>query len=323
MKRSTVVRALALLVAALPVLVRAFDYPESDRFRDLQAGEVFADALPGGDFGPEVVVVPAGSFWMGAESRLPGNGSSSPRHRVSIAYPLAVGRTEVTVSQFAQFVEETRHPIEIGCWSHTDRESWTLDSAANWQHPGFEQSPAHPVTCVTWRDAVAYTRWLSERTGARYRLPSEAEFEFFSRAGNAGATLYRDGDVSELCQLANGADETSLMSYGYACGDGFRHTSPAGHYSANAFGLHDTTGNLWEFTGDCWQGSYARSWRSFFRSPPTDGSAWTRWLCRGHVIRGGSYLSSTTNLQLHHREPGPGLARNNRTGLRVVRDLPN
>lgn len=211
------------------------------------------------------------------------------------------------------------HSIEAGCWHHTPDQDWVEDPDASWSAPGFAQTDAHPVTCIRHADALAYTRWLSEQTGQRYRLPSEAEFEYFHRAGRDGDHILGSG--AALCARANGADAGSGMPYAYACNDNYTHTAPVRSFPANAFGLHDTAGNLWEYTADCWNDDHGGNWRTFFLGAPTDGSARRRGQCGLRVIRGGSYLSSADNLRAFRREPGAGKLRLSRNGLRVVREL--
>ena len=139
-----------------------------------------------------------------------------------------------------------------------------------------------PVINVSWEDAVAYTRWLSEQTGERYRLPSEAEWEYAARAG--AETKYHFGnDESRLCQYGNHADTS--MDYGrrnQTCSDGVgKKTAMVGRYEPNRFGLYDMHGNVWEWVQDCWNESY--------RGAPADGSAWERGDCSQRVLRGGSW----------------------------------
>jgi formylglycine-generating enzyme required for sulfatase activity len=118
---------------------------------------------------PEMVVVPAGSFTMGAPMNEPERSSSEdPQHVVTVSKAFAVGRSHVTRDQFAVFARETGYTANSGC---------------DWRNPGFRQEGAHPVVCVSWDDAKAYVDWLATKTGKPYRLPSEAEWEYAARAG--------------------------------------------------------------------------------------------------------------------------------------------
>ncbi len=152
--------------------------------------EWFQD-IPGG---PEMVVVPAGSFLMGSPDSEPGRfGDEGPQHSVTIAKPFAIGRHAITRGQFAAFVNDTGHKTEGGAhvWKG---DKWELDASASWRAPGFAQDDSHPVVCVNWDDATAYTEWLSKKAGKTYRLLSEAEWEYAARAGTTtpfwwGATI--------------------------------------------------------------------------------------------------------------------------------------
>ena len=115
------------------------------------------------------------------------------------------------------------------------------------------QTQRHPVTCVSWDDAVAYAAWLSEKSGHRYRLPSAAEWEFATRAGQAAVAPWQNS--SEACGSANVADQSAALRYPgwqvFDCEDHYVYTSPVGNYRANAFGLQDMLGNVFAWTADC------------------------------------------------------------------------
>ena len=155
-----------------------------------------------------------------------------------------------------------------------------------WRSPGFRQTDREPVVCVNWEDARAYTRWLSKKTGKRYRLLSEAEWEYAARGGKR--TSYYWGEASwKECAHANGADRTFKKRYrNYpfkvaSCRDDFVQTAPVGSISANGFGLHDIMGNVKKWVADCWNRNY--------RGAPADGSAWAGGDCSKRVTRGGSW----------------------------------
>jgi formylglycine-generating enzyme required for sulfatase activity len=229
----------------------------------------------------------------------------------------ALGRFEVTVEQYRRFVEATGHVTVAektgGCASGRGRRD-----GASWRDPGFRRKPGgrHPVVCVAWQDAVAYTDWLSRQTGARYRLPSEAEWEYAARAGSAGPRFWGDGRDA-TCRHANVGDATRAKRGGpiagtpHPCGDGAPGPAPTGRYVANAFDVHDMLGNVWEWTSDCWHES------------PTvvagDGAAATQTSCRRHARRGGSFASGVEEIRASARKAGrpPAVA----VGFRVARDL--
>ena len=135
-----------------------------------------------------MVVVPAGSFMMGSPEDEPEReswlkGTESPRHRVTIPKPFAVGRFTVTRGQFAAFVSATGHKMEGGAYVWSGSE-WKLDPKKSWRDPGFAQDDSHPVVCLNWDDARAYISWLNSKVaGQPYRLLCEAEWEYGCRAG--------------------------------------------------------------------------------------------------------------------------------------------
>jgi formylglycine-generating enzyme required for sulfatase activity len=144
------------------------------------------------------------------------------------------------MKQFRQFVQMKGYRM--------DAES---ENNCNWRNAGFPQIDEHPVVCVSWDDAMAYVGWLSAQTGQHYRLPTEAEWEYVARAGTSTAYYWGD-NRSEGCAYANVADQTALKQFPkwtvLDCQDGYIFTAPVGHYLANAFGLHDMLGNVWEWT---------------------------------------------------------------------------
>ncbi len=116
------------------------------------------------------------------------------------------------------------------------------------------------MLCVSWNDARAYAQWLSRKTAKRYRLPTEAEWEYAARAGSVAARYWGDDPV-QTCRFANVADQSRFQTWGFGqrheCTDGHYFTAPAGGYSPNRFGLYDMLGNVWEWTEDCWNANYA------------------------------------------------------------------
>ena len=266
---------------------------------------------------PEMVVLPAGSYQMGSPSDEQGRINEGPVHEVTIAAPFAIGRYEVTVAEFRRFVDDadymagrSRVTYEAGEWvNHTHR---------GWRNPGFGQSGRHPVACVSWDDAQAYTAWLSRETGEEYRLPSESEWEYAARAGTAMARYWGEGESGQ-CRHANGAD-TSLEE-GYSswsvpvasCEDGHVNAASVGSFAANDWGLHDMLGNVGELVEDCWNDSY--------KGAPSDGSGWESGDCAERVGRGGSWASSPPVLRAANRVRFATDNRHNSLGFRVARTL--
>ena len=241
-----------------------------------EVGKVFRDCPEC----PELVVVPAGSYRMGSEW---GDGDEKPVHDVRIDYPLAVGVFEVTFGEWEACVSGG------GCGGYRPGDR------------GWGRGP-RPVINVSWEDAQGYVRWLSRKTGEEYRLLSESEWEYVTRAGTR--TRYWWGD--EIGRNRANCD---------GCGsrwDG-RQTAPVGSFSANAFGLHDVHGNVWEWVEDCWNKSYAGA--------PLDGSAWESGECGKRVLRGGSWDFIPGFLRSAFRFGLTSGYRVNYDGFRVARTL--
>ena len=180
-----------------------------------------------------------------------------------------------------------------------------------------------PVTGVSWEDAQAYVRWLSAETGDKYRLPTEAEWEYAARAGT-GAARYWGHSLSDQCRYANGwgrewngtprgravREQFGLTSAPCSDGQG-EGTAPVGSYQPNAFGLYDMIGNLTEWTEDCWTASYPEE--------PIDGSAWSPAECERRVLRGGTWGYTVEMLRSATRGSFEPEHRDNGLGFRVVR----
>ncbi len=288
-----------------------------------------AELTPGREFRdcetcPEMVVVPRGRFWMGSPD---GDNGERPRRGVSIGSDLAVGKYEVTVAQFRRFVWETGRDMSSGCIPSSAGVHMMLDwyLALSWESPGFDQTGASPVVCVSWEEAKAYVGWLSQKTGESYRLLTEAEWEYVARGGTQTSRHWGDEGV-EQCKYSNGADtsfeEKSGRKWGVAsCRDGHVYTAPVGSFRPNKFGLYDFLGNVWEWVEDCWHGDY--------RDGPEDGSAWTSGGdCDHRVLRGGSWSDSPRNLRSASRDARLAVSRYSSVfgrsgvvGFRVVRPL--
>ncbi len=218
-----------------------------------QPGRVFRDFLKDGSPGPEMVAIPGGTFLMGSPASEVGRGFDERQHSVSVK-SFAIGKFEVTVGQFKQFVKAADYQTEAeksgGCYYWTGSE-WQQEAGKNWRTPGFTQTDEHPVVCVSWNDAVAYTEWLSNQTGQRYRLPTEAEWEYAARARTTTAYYWGD-NADEGCRFANGADQTAKAQFNWTgimeCQDGYVYTAPTGRFQPNAWNLYDMSGNVWEWT---------------------------------------------------------------------------
>ncbi len=213
-----------------------------------------------------MVTVPGGSFQMGSSPNAISSAVSegdkaehlqdeTPQHDVQVKQ-FSMSVTEVTRDQFDAFVRATGHKAGGPCWVWNKGENKFVESNANdWRDPGFSQGGNHPVVCVNWNDARAYVLWLSQKTGKDYRLPTEAEWEYAARAGTS-APRYWGWDNVSACHNANVADLTAASGLDakpasiFQCTDGYVYTAPVAQFQANAFGLNDTLGNVWEWTED-------------------------------------------------------------------------
>ena len=244
-----------------------------DTFRDCDGALVASsgpDLLPGASFcGPQMVVVPAGSFDMGDLSG-DGGADERPVHRVTIPRSFAVGVYEVTQAE------------------------WLSVTGNN---PSHFKGDRKPVEQVSWNEAKDFVRRLSAKTGKIYRLLSEAEWEYVARAGSRERFPWGNDIVR------------SKANYRGSAG-----THPVSLYSANAFGLYNTVGNVWEWTEDCWNNTY--------KSAPSNGKSWTTGDCRRRVLRGGSWLGSSPSLlRSANRFTDITEARDASFGLRIARTL--
>jgi formylglycine-generating enzyme required for sulfatase activity len=238
--------------------------------------------------------------------------------------PIAVGRFEITRDEFAAFELAERLPSPRCSFPYDVKRLGDLRTM-NRQHPGlgdYRPSGRDPAICISWIEAQAYVEWLSRKTGQKYRLPYGDEQQYF-QSGDA-ATLYAWGEqTSKACGFANGLDlaaasqewtapvaEGSLPARNGAldCDDGAAYTAPVGSYAANAFGLFDTTGNVWEWTLDCV--ADPKQWPEGSYYPPC-------------TARGGSWLSSPVGLSNQGQRQLLSSVHEADVGFRVVRLIPD
>ena len=268
-------------------------------------GDVFRDCKSC----PQMVVVPAGDYMMGSPSSEEyRSDDESPRHRVTISKPFAVGKYEVTRGEFREFVSDTGHSSGRGCYYFTGKE-WKNSDAHSWRNPGFAQGEDAPVVCVDWNDTKEYVKWLSGKTGNQYRLLSESEWEYVARAGTTGPFHY--GRTISTDQ----ANYNGEYVYGSGRKGVYREkTVSVGSFPSNGYGLHDVHGNVLEWVEDCWHDSYAGA--------PTDGRAWTTGGYCGHrVLRGGSWYYVPRYLRAAYRFGRGTGSRSYDYGFRVARTL--
>ncbi len=227
---------------------------------------------------PEMVTLPVGSFVMGDKK---GDKSEQPSHRVTISKPFAIGKYEITVGQWNACVKGG------GC-------SFRPDKAGRDENL--------PVRDISWADAKEYVTWLSRKTGAVYRLPTEAEWEYAVRGGTSTRHWWGDRFERDKADCKN-------------CGGPWNRKSPSvvGSYTSNPFGLHDMNGSVWEWVEDCWHKSYAGA--------PSDGSSRQSPNCRVRVLRGGSWRNDSSYMYSAVRFKYDANVRYLLNGLRVAKTL--
>ncbi|PKU21366.1 formylglycine-generating enzyme family protein [Telmatospirillum siberiense] len=277
---------------------------------------------------PEMVTLPGGTFEMGLSDEDAGRlavplnflVSLRPKHRVSVK-AFAIGKYTVTRDEFASFARETGF-VSHGCEVYDGR-TWINSGSNNWLDPGFDQTGRHPVVCVSWNDAQAFLSWLNtkigqvagKRNGGRYRLPTEAEWEYAVRAGTVTSRYWGD-DPSAQCVNVNGADQAEKLAFPdkttvAPCDDGFVRTAPVGTFRPNPWGLFDMLGNVEQWVDDCGHHDYSGA--------PSDGSAWAAEDCREHVARGGAWVTPPQLITSYDRISFPPDKRSGAFGFRVVK----
>ena len=309
-----------------PPAIAPFDADEAKRHQQAWADYLGVPVEITNSIGMKLVLIPPGEFVMGSTDEeierflkeLKESGrlkqeyaqefidrllSEGPRHRVKITRRFYLGKCEVTVGQFRQFVEATGYRTDAEKDGKGGQPPFQLgyNPEFNWQSPGFALAKDQPVVQVSWNDAVAFCRWLSEEEGKTYRLPTEAEWEYSCRAGSASRYSF-------------GEDATSLGEYGWFRGNSPNAAAhPVGQKKPNAWGLYDMLGNVWEWCADWFAKDYYKQSPLIDPSGPRSG----RW----HVTRGGSW-SGTNPISFrcalrHHRHPH---YRTHGMGFRVVCD---
>jgi len=253
----------------------------------------FSDPMRDSDqLAPEVAIIPPGSFWMGArDSEYQAQPAEKPRHEVNLFRPYAMTRGAIRRREYNEFLLATSH---------------RRPRAYSWNDPEF------PVYNVSFKDAVAYAGWLSEQTGAHYRLPTEAEWEYAARAGSDTMFCYGDKIRREEVNCTGGLHCTRGM---FICGIG--RPVPVGTLTPNAWGLCEVHGNVQEFTLDHWRPAYranARAGDQPFVSPSKDYRRW-------RVVRGGSWFDGPGQC----RSASRAMRRDNEfdlnLGFRLLREL--
>jgi len=309
----------AFISLILPALAVISLLPGADaRGQDLPGGATFRDC----DQCPEMIVIPAGAFLMGSPAEESAHVDEQPQHEVSIANAFAVSTTEITFDQWDACTAADICP-----------------SASDDGHGRGK----NPVINVSWNDAQAYVGWLHEITGEHYRLLSEAEFEYATRAGTTTPWFWGNAGASDkACEFANLYDQAGKQANpdfpgpALDCNDGYARSAPVGKYKPNPFGLFDISGNVREWVEDCYEKGY--------NGAPDDGSmrlpeeppcekkfegicmdhfdaSALEGACKKRVVRGGAWSDGAASARSAFRYAEAGDVRNNQTGLRIARDL--
>ena len=248
-----------------------------------------------------VVIAPSAAhgFQMGSPIDESGRAADEKQHRVTIRYAFALSETEIT---------------------HAHWEACMADGGCgNSRHPASWGRSQYPVVHVNWHQARAYTDWLNQRlrlardSPYRYRLPSEAEWEYAARADSVGpfGFVHNRNIAPDLANY-----DTRVAYMGSPIREWNRDTRPVGSYPANPFGARDMLGNVWEWVADCYEPDYDRT--------PRDGSAHREYdqACPLRVVRGGSWYVTGEDLRVANRFRAPPGYRDDRGGFRIVRSLP-
>jgi formylglycine-generating enzyme required for sulfatase activity len=241
--------------------------------------DVFRDQLKSGGRGPTMIQVPGGTFRMGSSTGVLA-ADEVPRHEVTVE-PFMVSVYEITYAEYDKFAKATGR---------------TLPDSSGWDRK------THPVTDVSWDNALAYTKWLSKQTGKNYRLLSEAEWEYAARAGTNTSYWW-------------GATPGISKAHCFDCKSEFNTGKPAkvGTYEPNPFGLYDTAGNVFEWVHDCYHRNY--------KDAPTDGSVWEGGDCNYRIVRGGAFRSPASSMRVENRDKFKSDRGQYNVGIRVARDL--
>ena len=294
-------------------------------------GKSFVDKVTGLKF----VQIPAGTFMMGsresaeetAKNQFYSDGelkadwfkNEHPRHQVTISQPFYMATTETTLAAFRKFIKETDYVTDAERQGKgyvlEGSGDWKERSGASWRNPGFAQKENHPVVLVSWNDAQAFVEWLNgKNNGPKYRLPTEAQWEYAARAGTQtpffwgykpSAAHANFGDLS----YSRAYPGDKYVSRGY--NDGYVHTAPVGSFKANPWGLYDMSGNAWEWCQD-WYGDYRGASQE---DPPGPDSGDRR------VRRGGAWSNIAAFLRSAKRNGYAPDSRNSDIGFRLIRDF--
>jgi sulfatase modifying factor 1 len=269
-----------------------------------------------------MLFIRGGTFQMGSKH---GESDEQPVHSVTVS-DFYLGKYEVTVAEFKAFVDASGYSTDAEkdggstIWTGL---SWDKRAGINWRHdaegklrPQSEYN--HPVIHVSWNDATEYCKWLSRQSGKTYRLPTEAEWEYAAGNGsrhtkyswgNGDPSGKNGGNVTDESKRPGDGVSWATKFEGY--NDGYWYTAPVGSYNPNDFGLHDMTGNVWEWCSDWYDSDYYKNSPSSNPTGPSSGSS--------RVLRGGSWADGPQSCRVAYRGDGTPGVRYSGTGFRLAR----
>ncbi len=360
-------RSSALKFVCCAILVGAMLVGRSISAVEPSTAEMHVRLTPANSLEMVFAVIPAGDYLRGFDtanrrerdfdiihqySNKQNFKNETPAHRTVITQPFALGVTEVTVGQFRAFVRATGYQTDaernggaLGCFpdekNYVDR--FRKAPEITWKTPGFTQSDAHPVVCVSWNDAQEFCGWLSKKERATYRLPSEAEWEYACRAarstwyswGESPDEAYRHANVADGALEAAQPQTTQFqraVRLGADDGDGAVFTAKVASFRPNPWGLYDLHGNAWEWCQDRWS---ANVYEQYFTGVPrqeranvavrdplfveeTDQHKYGDW----RSMRGGAWTCAPAAVRASIRTFAEAADASVYTGFRVVREMP-
>lgn len=351
--------AVALFLAAgawaddAPALLKApFSGSEAKAAQSAWAKHLNRQAVEKNSLGEKLLLIPPGEFMMGNQEdiattldRFPYVDRKNivdelPRHRVRITKPFYLGATTITYGNFLTFYHDSGYKTDAErdgkpSWGYNSERKLVQSTTFVFWNTGWEQTYEHPVVYVSWNDAVAFCDWLSRKEGKKYRLPTEAEWEYACRAGTDHRYFWGD-DPEDMVHYGNGPDQdfkrweerdnANITIAKWANGvktdtqipypflshrDGYVFTAPVGKFQANAFSLYDMSGNVWQWCSDWHDVNYQNSPTDDPKGPDTGTE---------RVERGGSWRNTPDDCRCAYRNnAGPAL-RYCELGFRVVRE---